>query len=165
MSLQEMTAYAVDLEPYELAQAAYVGCQRHIESVAKGLPDRYGAEKGGWNLHIEGAAGELAFAKCLNVYWSGSVNTFGEGGDVGQIQVRTRSRHDYELIIREKDRDDDVFVLVTGVSPEYVVVGWTFGGIAKAHDEWRKTHGGRAAAWFVPHEALRPVDELYEVVA
>lgn len=150
---------AIHLEKYELQLAAQVGIQRHIEAVVAGLEDKYGAKKGGWNLHIEGAAGELALAKLLNVYWNGSVNTFSSGGDVGQLQVRTRSKHDYELLIRAKDRDDDAFILVTGASPDFVVRGWLFGKEAK-RDEWRQTHGGRDPAWFVPHSGLRPIHEL-----
>lgn len=149
----------VSLEKYELQLASHVGCQRHVEAICADLQDRYGADKGGWNLHIEGACGELAFAKLLNIYWNGSINTFGLGGDVGDIQVRTRSRHDYELIVRAKDRDGDAFVLVTGVAPNYVVRGWLFGQEAK-RDEWLNAHGGRTPSWFIPHKELHPIFEL-----
>lgn len=149
----------VKLEPYELIQAALVGSHRHVSSIAKGLEDKYGAEKGGWNLHLEGACGELAFAKAADAFWSGSVDTFSKGGDVGKVQIRTRSKPEYDLIVRAKDRDEDLFVLVVGVAPEYEVVGAIRGGDAK-QDRWEKSYGGRPSAWFVPKDELLPFDEL-----
>lgn len=125
----------------ELELAAIVGVRRNVESLSDGnSPHRLMGtphqDLPGWQGHIEGAAGEAAVAKYLNRYWSGTVNTFGKGGDVGALQVRARSRHDYELIIRPKDRDDDWFVLVTGKAPIF-----------------------RIRAWFVPHAALTPFPE------
>lgn len=150
----------VKLEWYEVQMAAEVGVRRHVEALRNDLPDRYGASDGAWNLHIEGACGEMTFAKVADLFWDGSVNTFDKGGDVGVIQVRTRSKPHYELIVRTKDRDEDTFVLVTGTSPVYEVHGYMTGAEAKAHDEWRQTHGGRTRSWFVPQEELYDIDDL-----
>lgn len=144
------------LTPYELEMAAIQGMRRQIEAVQKGLGHIAGYEGIGWDIHIEGAAGELAFAKAINRYWSGSVNTFKTGGDVGALQVRTRSKHSYELLVRDGDRDDDLFVLVTGTAPHFKVWGWIYGRDAK-RPEWKQTHGNRPAAYFVPHGALIPL--------
>lgn len=152
------------LTPYELHLAASVGVRRQIEAMSAGRPDRHGHSGAGWNLHLEGACGELAVAKALGRYWDGSVNTFKKGGDVGAVQVRTRSKHEYELIVRQGDRDSDVFVLVTGVAPSYRVRGWLRGGDAK-RPEWEKTHGDRPPAWFVPHAALKSFPESMVTVA
>lgn len=132
---------------------ATVGVTRQISSLRKGLKDSYGFKGDGWGAHIEGDCGELAAAKALNRYWGGSVDTFKRGGDVGPIQVRTRSKPHYELIVREDDPDDAIFVLLTGSCPTYEVVGTIKGSEAK-QPEWLKTHGGRPPAYFVPHEAL-----------
>ncbi|VIO80084.1 hypothetical protein [Bradyrhizobium ivorense] len=148
----------VELSLHEVLMAAEVGLMRQIAAIKRKLPDRNGFEGAGWNVHIEGACGELAVAKALGLYWTGSVNSFKCGGDVGAIQVRTRSRADYELIIRDDDRDEDVFVLVTGRCPTYEVIGKIIGRKGK-RDEWRRCHGGRQAAWFVPHAALSAIDE------
>lgn len=146
---------AVTLTEYELRMAAQVGIERHIDSLVHGrrqaAADR--APVGNWQQDIEGACGELAVAKALGRYWNGSVNTFKQGGDVGKVQVRTRSEHHYELIVRPQDRDDDYFVLVTGVAPDYRVVGYMRGADAK-QDGFSKNHGGHGAAFFVPHAAL-----------
>lgn len=119
-------------------------------------PDRHGYKGAGWSEHIEGACGEAAVAKVLNRFWNGSVDTFATGGDVGDIQVRTRSSHDYELLVRPDDRDSDVFILVTGRAPTFRVIGYIWGRDAK-RPEWLQTHGSRPAAYFVPHAFLTPI--------
>lgn len=144
----------VILTESEIYLAAVVGVRRQIEAIQKGLPDRHGFEGAGWNLHVEGAAGELAVAKAYGRFWDGSVNTFKRSGDVGQVQVRTRSKDGYDLIVRCDDRDEDRFVLVVGRIPEFEVCGWIRGRDAK-QDRWLKRHGGREAAYFVPRGALR----------
>lgn len=146
----------IRLTSHEMLMCGLIGLARHISALTRGLPDKNGHEGVGWNNHIEGACGELAVAKALGVFWSGSVNTFKRGGDVGGIQVRTRSQPEYDLIIRDDDCDDDTFVLVTGQCPEYDVVGKILGHDGK-QDIWRQTYGGRPAAWFVPQAALEPI--------
>jgi hypothetical protein len=147
----------IKLTAHELMQAVTVGGMRQISALMNKLPDKHGFDGPGWSEHIEGFCGELAVAKAINCYCSGSVNTFKVGGDLGEkIQVRTRSKHSYELIVRPGDRDDDVFVLVTGRSPDFVVRGWIAGRDAK-RDDWKKTHGGRDEAFFVPQAALEPM--------
>ena len=148
----------VKLEYHEALIAAEVGMRRQL--AALGRPDAHGFDgENGWTVHIEGAGGEMAFAKSADLYWNGSVNTYKVGGDVGLIQVRTRSKHDYDLIVRHDDRDEDIFVLVTGKMPNYQIRGWIQGGEAK-QDEWVKTHGGRPAAWFVPAAKLKGIETM-----
>jgi|SRR6185312_15705097 len=144
----------VTLEWYELLAAATVGLHRQLSALRDARPDRHGySGEDSWGVHIEGAAGEAAFAKCMDRYWGGPIDSFKVGGDVGAIQVRTRSRHSYELIVRPDDRDSDTFVLVTGRAPTFRVVGYISGADAK-RPEFLRTHGDRPAAYFVPHSAL-----------
>jgi len=131
---------------------------RHIVSIFRHLEDRHGAH-GDWTLHIEGAAGEVAVAKATGRYWQASVNSFKTGGDVGKLQVRARSDHNYELLVRDDDPDEPPFVLVTGKAPHFWVRGWMYGWDAK-RVEWRRNHGNREPAFFVPHEYLLPMEEL-----
>jgi hypothetical protein len=159
-----MSEIVIKLSWSELANAAMIGIYRHMMAVSKGLPDKHGREGLGWNDHVEGAAGEMAAAKACNLYWCAPVNTFKNGGDVGDsLQVRTRSRHEYELIVRPDDRDGDCFVLVTGKAPDFIVRGWMSGADAK-QDDWWKTHGDRPGAWFVPQSALREIATIPEIV-
>jgi hypothetical protein len=144
----------VKLEWYELSLAAMIGARREIEALRKGSRPAHGAgEDKRWLNHIEGAAGEMAFAKAVNRFYNGSVNTYSTGGDVGPVQVRTRSRHEYELIIRSSDDDNSIFALVTGQSPRFKVWGWIRALNAK-RPEWLKDHGNREPAYFVPNHAL-----------
>lgn len=142
----------VTLEPFEIRLAMIVGGERQLAALA--LPDRHGFEGVGWNVHIEGAAGEIAYAKMRDKFWNGSVNTFKSGGDVGAVQVRTRSLAHYDLLVRDDDRDEDVFVLVTGTIPTFNVRGWCYGSAAK-QERYRQTYGGREPAFFVPQSDLR----------
>ncbi len=152
----------VTLNREQLQSAVNVGAARHMAALRRGLEDRHGALAGGWSLHIEGACGEYAAAIALHLPWTPNINTFkGPAGDIGRgVEVRTRSRHDYDLIVR-KDDFNRPFVLVTGIAPRFRVRGWIMGDDAK-RPEWLREHGGREAAYFVPFGALRPLIELEE---
>jgi hypothetical protein len=143
----------IELSWSEVEIAAGVGMRRQIESLRSALPDKHGYEGEGWNIHIEGAAGELVVAKALGRYWDGSVGTFKRGGDVGNIQVRTRSKITYDLIVRDDDKDDDWFVLVLGKIPTFYIAGYIQGVNAKNKD-WLQTYGNRPPAYFVPQPVL-----------
>ena len=134
--------------------------------------------------HLIGVHGEHAFAKWLGTIrpadkrwgrcedcesFSGTVNTFGTQADVGRYQVRTRRRSGTPLIIRESDKDYDIFVLVTVRTWEYLrgdaepvqfeIEGWTFGREAKLIG-LRQNPGERGAAWFVTPGQLSPMLSL-----
>lgn len=144
----------------EVALAASVGMRRHMEALRVNRADSHGrGVDNGWTDHIEGACGEAAAAKALDIYWNGSVNTFKTGGDVGPYQVRTRSDHTFDLIVREDDADDRVFILVRGRVPNFDVVGWIRASDAKCA-KWVQTYGGRPPAYFVPASALHALAEL-----
>jgi hypothetical protein len=145
------------LTKYELDMAAVVGVRRNVSAVARGRQHQHGmSADDGWRAHIEGACGELALAKYLGKYWDGSVDTFRSMPDLGDIEVRTRSKPYYDLIIREDDDPSKVYVLVTGSAPDYEVRGWIRGEQAR-RDEWLQSYGGRPPAWFVPQDALTPI--------
>lgn len=144
----------VTLARHEVELAAGVGLRRQVDAVTAGRPDRHGYSGLGWTEHVEGACGELVVARFLGRYWDGSNGTYRSAADVGAVEVRTRSRHDYDLIIREDDTPGSVFILVTGRAPAYWVRGWIRAADAREHPEWRQAHGGREPAWFVPVAAL-----------
>jgi hypothetical protein len=151
----------VTLSNSELYLAAQIGIARQMEAMRQGKPDCHGFDGiEGWTVHIEGACGEMAVAKVLGIFWNGSLNTFKTEADVLDLEVRTRSKDYYELLVRENDNDDAIFILVTGRAPNFNVVGWLKGKEAK-QSRWRKTHGGRPPAYFVPHKELAPIDDLH----
>ena len=148
----------VELSPIEVAMAAMVGGARRSESAYFKRKNKHGMGPDADMLAIDilGAAGEMAVARVLGRYWGGDVSSF-KRADLGHsVQVRTRSNHDYDLIIRHDDNPEDVYVLVTGTTTRLRVHGWIRGAEAKK-DEWLKTYGDRPAAWFVPQSALRPL--------
>jgi hypothetical protein len=146
----------------EMSMAAECGIMRNLAAIIDNRPDANGFadETGGWNAHIEGACGEVAAAKLLGRFWSPTVNTFHAPDIAGSIQVRTRSRHDYDLLVRPSDDPVHAYVHVTGRAPTFLVWGFIIGEQAR-RAEWLKRHGGRPAAWFVPKAALGSVNELF----
>lgn len=150
----------VALEWFEVSRAALVGVSRNVEALRRGYQNSRPTREKDWDIHILGALGECAFAKATNRYWNGSVNTFKSGGDIGEIvQIRTRSRHDFDLIVRDDDKDNDIFVLVTGGPIEFEVQGWMKASDAK-RPEYRANYGNYGNAYFVPKHDLFPVDRF-----
>jgi hypothetical protein len=153
------TPITVTLTAQEMMLAAYAGVRRCVASLSRGSQDAFGCnEADGWGLHVEGSGGEMAAAKVLNMYWDGAFDTYSRG-DVGALQIRTRTKHDWDLIVRSKDSDDDRFVLVTGTMPTFHVHGWILGKAAK-DERWLRTHGNRPPAYFVPQSELLSLDTL-----
>lgn len=153
-----MDKWTVELTPQELMQAAMVGVMRAVSCIRDGRQHKHGANiDESWQMQIEGACGEAAHAKASGVWWSASVNTFKSEGDVGAVEVRTRSKDDYDLIVRKDDRDDAIYVLVVGRAPCFRVVGWIHGLEAKA-PVFLASHGGREEAYFVPQSALNKME-------
>lgn len=154
-----MNENTITLAWHEYAMAAEIGKLRQLASIRRSSKDNHGFAGLGWSEHIEGACGELAVCKYLGVYWDGGIDTF-KGADLGfGIQVRTRSKHYYELIFRNDDSDDDIYVLVTGQCPTYTVRGFIQGSDARKK-EYLREHGGRPEAFFVPHGALTEPSRL-----
>lgn len=148
----------VTLSWNEVAMASDVGRRRQLSSLRQGLTDKHGFSGDGWGAHIEGALGEMAVAKCLGIYWDGSVNTF-KANDLPGLQVRTRSQHTYDLIIRRDDPPGDRYLLVTGRCPHYSLRGWIAGADGQ-RPEYLAAHGGRERAFFVPPSALHDISTL-----
>ena len=150
----------VTLEYYEVAQAAHVGQLRNLSAMSRGYETKIPGRE--WQAHIEGACGEIAVAKAAGKYWGGSINTFKDGGDIASTgwEVRTRSSHDHDLIIRDSDPDGRVFILVTGLSPTFRIHGWIKSEDAK-REEWRKDYGGHGLAYFLPQKLLKKWEDLF----
>ena len=151
----------VTLTSHELFMASGIGMMRRIVSLQKGLKDKHGYDGSeAWDIDIEGACGECAFAKAMNLYWDGSINRFSSGGDVGNsYQIRMSKRHNNNLIVRPGDADEKQYVFVTGHSGKYRVHGWTWGRDAK-QECWLEAKAGREPAYFMPQWELRALEEL-----
>ncbi|HEU4975274.1 MAG TPA: hypothetical protein VFT50_09310 [Baekduia sp.] len=151
----------VELTADECRAAAYAGIHRRLDCIARGRTEIHGAAAGGdyWTIDIEAAAGELAVAKALGVFWVGDTDpiTDRHGGDVAGLQVRHTRRPDGSLILHDRDHDHHVFVLVVGAMPAFTIPGWIHGANGKQPEFWRQPPRVPRAAFFVPQSALTPL--------
>lgn len=147
----------VSLTWYECRLAASVGLDRYVMAMRDGRQDAHGFvgdEVEGLKLHVNGACGELAYAKATGLYWPATVDCF-KTPDLGSnLQVRVRSSEKYDLIVRCSDDDEHVFAMVTGLMPRFKVWGELIGSEAK-QERWKHAYGGRPQAYFVPKEFLK----------
>lgn len=163
-STDSPTRYDITLSWDDVSWATEVGCARQIQALKENRHDAFGFTGDGWQVHIEGACGELAFARVTNRSWDSSLGRFrGQGGDAsspfGDLQIRTRSKPWYDLLIRPDAEPDDIYVLVTGTAPTYRVHGAIRAGRGM-RPEYLQTYAGRAEAYFVPQHALRSITPL-----
>ena len=153
------------ISPDEFSLCVQVANARQVSSIKKKGKDSVN-RKNNWveelDKHIIGCIGELAVAKVLGVTWTGSVDTFKTESDLsGNIQVRHRSNPNFDLIVRDNDKDDDAFVLSRGLPPGAIeIVGWIFGKDAKK-EKWLKDYGNyNRKAHFIPSEELHTIESL-----
>lgn len=156
----------VTLQWFEVSAATHIANLRRTEQIRNDrFRPTFSPRDDEWTTEQDGACAEMAVAKFLGTYWSGSVNSF-KLPDLRNVQVRHTSRSSGRLIVRQNDSDLDVYVLVTGTAPTFRVHGGIRGRDAK-RDEWLSDPNGRGPAWFVPPEALGDLTKLvsYEEAA
>jgi hypothetical protein len=156
------SANCIQLTPSEMMQGALVGVMRNVGAIKQGRQPIAGQKPEHlWANHIEGALAEMAAAKVLGVYWSGTVNTFA-ADDLADYEVRQTAKDDGPLIVRPHDDNASVYILVCGVNGMYRVAGWLTGDDAK-QERFKASPGGRPAAYFVPQTELKNIEELHEL--
>lgn len=141
------------------------GMRRQGVNEARGLRGRNG---GAWkgskalDIHLLGAAGEVAVASYLGLKEHLFKETEAKRGSddlPGGIDVKTRSKAAYDLIVQRNENPDKKFVLVTVENQQTLIHGWCYGHEAAKEKYWADPARGRPA-YFVPKEALRSIDEL-----
>jgi hypothetical protein len=131
----------------------------YAHSIARSRQSRAPARQahgatGGLGEHLAGAEGEMAFGTWLygDQPFRLTVDTYRSQPDFPDTEVRTRSREDYELIIRADDEPAYAYVLVLPAGEHaWCLQGWLWG--REVQERWLATHGGREAAYFVPQAA------------
>lgn len=149
----------VILDKHEIYVGAEVGMRRNIISMGSRESNKVNNKDFGWHTDIESALAEMAVAKGLGIYWDGSVNTF-KKPDVGNYQVRHTQVADGKLIIRPKDSTEEIYILVTGTSPTFILQGWIMGFDAKKDDHLFKGYNGMPDCWMVKQEYLNRIKDL-----
>jgi hypothetical protein len=155
-------------EEKELARAE--ARRRQQSNECNGLKGRNnGPERGPEALkaHMLGSGGEVAVASFLELKQFLFQENQAKRGSYDlppDIDVKTRARHYYDLICFVDEAPGKTLVLVTIESKEVRIHGWI-----KAYDakqkQWLKTHVPGRTAFFVPKEALRPMQELKTCLA
>jgi hypothetical protein len=115
-------------------------------------------------MHRLGATGEVAAAVHLGLeahLFSEQTARRGSSDLPGDIEVKTRSRHKYDLIVQRDERPDKRIVLVTIERDKVMLQGWCVAGDVMDKEFWADPAGGRPA-YFVPKDKLRDISELME---
>ena len=138
--------------------------RRQAVNEMRGLKGRNGGAATGataLTIHLLGAAGEMAVASYLGLKHCLYQETEAKRGscDLPGIDVKTRSRHGYDLIVQQNESPNKKFVLVTIQDKKTVIHGWIGGKDAMKQEYWSDPAGGRPA-FFVPKTALRPMSTL-----
>ena len=148
-------------------------CKEYVE-VVQWRSNRYGynhanargrsPEQRMWD-DVNGHCGEIAFCRYLGRCWIPDINAFHAQPDLmGVFEIRTTHWATGRLIIRDDEHDagNRCFILVTGNAWEpprvMSIRGYIWGGNAQQPEFLDDPHGHRES-WFVPQEALHPLDD------
>jgi hypothetical protein len=149
----------------ERQQAMEEGLRRQGFNESKGLRGRNG---GAWqgskalDIHLLGAAGEMAVASYLGMkeHLFTETKARRDSDDLpGGIDVKTRSKTCYDLIVQKGSDPRKKFVLVTISQQQTLLWGWCYGHEALQERFWADPARGRPA-YFVGKEHLRPMETL-----
>jgi hypothetical protein len=149
----------------ERQQAMEEGLRRQRVNESKALRGRNG---GAWkgskalDIHLLGAAGEMAVASFLGMKQHLFQETEARRGSddlPGGIDVKTRSKTCYDLIVQKNECPKKRFVLVTIENQKTLLWGWCYGHEAMQEQFWADPARGRPA-YFVGKEHLRPMETL-----
>lgn len=150
-------------EDKELVRAEAM--RRQLVNEKKGLKGRNGGPADGDKalfFHKLGAAGELAVADYLQLREFLYQETEAKRGSCDlppNIDVKTRSRHDYDLICQLDEKPGKTLVLVTIQNKITLLHGWMKSEDAM-QEQWKKDPAGGRPAYFVPQSALLPLIDL-----
>ena len=140
------------------------GMRRQAVNEAKGLRGRNRGPRFGQkalDVHLLGAAGEMAVASYLGLkeYLYRETEAKRGSDDLPGIDVKTRSKHSYDLIVQRQSDPSKKFVLVTIENQKTLIHGWCYGKDAMQDQFWKDPARGRPA-YFVPQSFLYPLESI-----
>jgi len=153
------------LSPSEKALAIAEGERRQEVNVRQGKIGRDRGPTAGHDalrVHVLGAGGEMAVASYLGLKEFVFKEEEAKRGSYDlppDIDVKTRAKHYYDLACFLDESPEKTLVLVTIEHQEIRLHGWIKAAHAK-QDQWKKSHVPGRISYFVPKEALRPMEEL-----
>jgi hypothetical protein len=150
--------------PEERRLAMEEGMRRQSVNEAKGLRGRNRGPRFGdkaLQVHLLGAAGEMAVASFLgmkeHLYQEKEARRGSD--DLPGMDIKTRSRHSYDLIVQRNENPSQRFVLVTIQDQTTLLHGWCYGEEAMQDKFWADPARGRPA-YFVGQSFLRSMESL-----
>lgn len=140
------------------------GMRRQGVNEAKGLRGRNGGAAFGakaLDIHLLGSAGEMAVASYLGLKHLLYKESEAKRGsdDLPGMDIKTRSKHQYDLIVQRREDPAKKFVLVTIEDKTTLIHGWCWGAEAMKEEFWKDPARGRPA-FFFPKELLHSMEEL-----
>jgi hypothetical protein len=139
----------------------------HQEAKRRGANPGYGLQANDelqLSFHIIGVSGEFVVSKYTGLRSQHGYNHKRRRNEPAlgdNVQVLTRSKHYYDLIVRPDNNPDFIYVLVTTEDRrEFHLHGWIHGCDATKPEFWKEGVADRPSAWFVPKQALHPMDPL-----
>jgi hypothetical protein len=148
----------IELSLHEIFVASQVGILRQCEDIKANKKSFTGEKQDtAWQRHIEGALSECAMAKFLNVYWNKAAWFH---PDVGNVEVRVTAYPNGRLIIKDQDKDDFKYYLLTGINGKYTIRGYMYGRDAKKDIYLSQPLADRPQAYFVPQSDLKVHDDI-----
>jgi hypothetical protein len=149
----------VVLTDAEKAAVAALAALRLVHSLGAGLGQGHGrGTQHRLSSELTAMAAEYAVSKALGLHWPLDLGRFHQP-DVGGYHVRSCQK-DGCLILRTDDPPNEPFVLVEADGPAYRLLGWCYPANVRRPEFWSDKGTGRPPAWFVPREALQPLEEL-----
>jgi hypothetical protein len=149
----------IELSWAELWLAINAGVLRRLNGVRNHREEPYGARPAAaWNDDINGCIAELALAKYLDIFWSGTVGRL-DLPDVGRLQVRSKTEEGHRLVVLRSDKDAQVFVSVLVGIPVCHLCGWMLARDAK-RAEWLLPAADKPDRFFVPNGCLEQMQQL-----
>ena len=125
--------------------AVFLGKERYSSNRKNGIRNQKAGPQSEYETEVEGVGGELVFAKACNLYPDLGVvpGKFDFTLHGCTVDVKTTKYPDGKLLVSysKKLEDCDVYVLVTGSMPSYVIAGWLYNNeiINEDHvDDWGK---------------------------
>jgi len=153
--------WTVQLNAPELTFAKWVGRERQKAAERRGYNNQNQCGKNDMQIHIDGACGELAFAKIFKLYPASVFDTPGELApfdcwfpEVGGIDVKTTPNKCGRLNIeyRKVNNPADVYALMCGENGRFMYAGMIRGN--EALTDKYLTDVGNGAFFAIPQNDL-----------
>jgi hypothetical protein len=155
----------ISLSSEQLAAANAEAVRRQTENEAKGLRGRNRAPAVGEKalaMHRLGCIGEMAVATYMGLqdYVYGDKVPIKNSADLpGELEVKTRAKHGYDLLIQIDGDPNKIYVLVTHEGRDTELVGWIRGKDAM-RKEWIKEYVRGRPCYAVKQSSLKDIESL-----